>query len=639
MALLILTALVTPMASTAQTPSNRLMQQRAAFLKAEVSIAKAPWKDFTRITKGLEDYPLYPYLQQRALRNNLRRVPAAVVADFLDHHPQLPIAFQLRRAWLRQLYRAQKWQLFNRYYQTSGGLADACQHIRALYRAGQARKAWQRLRRLWLHGHSLPASCDEPLSLWRQAGQLNTDLAWQRAVLAVRAGNRSLVRYLRQFTTKTDRALLNLWLRAQKNPGLALAILSSSISTRDRRELLASAILTRLAGKDLDGAMELWQKIDSGYSLSPPRRNRIQQAIAIRLARKHRNEAPKWLASPLISDPTDSLYHWRLAASLWHQDWNNILYLYTHLPERLRQQGKWRYWRARAMLAQSDSSSNGALHALSQERSYYGFRAADVAVLPYQLGHQSAPADEIELQKLSRRSDIQRCRELLALGRATDARREWRWMLTRIAQAQRIVAAQLAERWNWHSMAIATLAKGPERNDLVLRFPLAYQQQIMHAARQSGLSPARIYAVIRQESAFMATAQSAAGARGLMQLLPITARHVARSLRLAYSGRRSLLNPAANLRLGSAYLKQLQIRFGEHPVLASAAYNAGPSRVRRWLPQQGAMASDVWIENVPFGETREYIRRLLTYQLIYTRRLNEDSIRMSAWMPEVPAAQ
>ncbi len=334
--------------------------------------------------------------------------------------------------------------------------------------------------------------------------------------------------------------------------------------------------------------------------------------------------------------PSKRLEHWRLATALWHQDWPRVLDIYSNLSAPERDQEKWRYWRARAMQKMGDNTGREELAALSLERSYYGFRAADVSSLPYHLGHHSQEINKANMERIAQRPDARRSRELLLLKRTVDARREWRQMLKILPLEHLATAAQLAHGWQWHNIVIATLAKSPQRDDLRLRFPLAFNKQITRAAKQSGLSPARIYSVIRQESAFMTAARSSAGAQGLMQILPTTARYVARKIHQTYTGVSSLRVPAKNLQLGSAYLKKLQDRFDDHPVLASAAYNAGPTRVRRWLPRHMDVSSDVWIENIPFAETREYLRRVLSYQLIYAHRLENTPIRMGDWMPDVP---
>lgn len=158
-------------------------------------------------------------------------------------------------------------------------------------------------------------------------------------------------------------------------------------------------------------------------------------------------------------------------------------------------------------------------------------------------------------------------------------------------------------------------------DDLELRFPLTYKKYIEKQAKHEKINPAWAFAVIRQESAFTTDARSSAGALGLMQLMPRTARQVARSLRIKRPNRHDLLKSNINIKLGIRYLRKLQKRFNGSSVLATAAYNAGPHRVKSWLPKEETQNADLWIENVPFTETRKYLKRVLTYTIIYEQRL------------------
>ena len=187
-------------------------------------------------------------------------------------------------------------------------------------------------------------------------------------------------------------------------------------------------------------------------------------------------------------------------------------------------------------------------------------------------------------------------------------------------------AAKLADEWGWHDRAIATLARARYWDDLELRFPLAHQQVVLTQAKRQKVNPAWAFAIIRQESAFTTDARSHAGAMGLMQLMPRTARTVARSMKMQPPRRYDLLKIDTNIRLGVRYLKKVQDRNQGHPVLATAAYNAGQSRVTQWLPEQGSVAADVWIETVPFQETRDYLKRVMTYTVIYEQRLGRDPV-------------
>ncbi|NNF97277.1 MAG: transglycosylase SLT domain-containing protein, partial [Halobacteria archaeon] len=241
----------------------------------------------------------------------------------------------------------------------------------------------------------------------------------------------------------------------------------------------------------------------------------------------------------------------------------------------------------------------------------------------YQFAHTPLVYQDSELADVEALPAIQRAREFYAIKRTVDARREWNYAIQRMPQPQLLKAAKLADAWGWHDRAITTLAEAKYWDDLELRFPLAHQQQVLNQAARQQINPAWAFAIIRQESAFTADARSHAGALGLMQLLPRTARDMARSLRVRKPRKSDILKIDTNIQLGVGYLKKVQDRYQGHPVLATAAYNAGPSNVKRWLPDNGAVAADIWIETVPFKETRDYLKRVLTYTVIYEQRLGQ----------------
>ena len=297
---------------------------------------------------------------------------------------------------------------------------------------------------------------------------------------------------------------------------------------------------------------------------------------------------------------------------------------------------RWRFWRAHSMAALGrNAEAQQALRSLANERSYYGFLAADRVAQPYVLGHRPLVRESSRLKVLKDDARVQRTREWLALNRDVDARREWHALLGDLDTKGRRDAAIVAHSWQWFEGGIRAAAKASAWDDLDVRFPLAFQADVAAAANRSTLPPSRVFAIVRQESAFMRNIRSSVGALGLMQLMPATARQVARRAGQRKPNRAAILEPSNNLLLGSLYLARLQQRYGDHPVLATAAYNAGPGRVRQWRRIPQAMKSRDWIEAIPFKETRRYVRRVLTYQIIYAERLGEKSLRLHDLMPTV----
>jgi soluble lytic murein transglycosylase len=266
---------------------------------------------------------------------------------------------------------------------------------------------------------------------------------------------------------------------------------------------------------------------------------------------------------------------------------------------------------------------------LGGERSYYGFLAADQLGVPYALGDSAFVPDEARLSELRARPDLVRARELFMVGLDGRGRSEWDAVVRYFDTADKMQAAILASRWGWHSRAIAAAASVGEYDDLALRYPMPFNETFLEYSEDASISPTWAYGVARSESLFMRDVRSSAGAIGLMQLMPATGKDVAQRINLPYSGLDTLTNPDSNIRLGTTYLGEMVERFGGNRVLATAAYNAGPHRVDAWLPQVGELDARIWIENIPFNETRGYVRRVLAADTIFHWRMTGEVRRLS----------
>jgi soluble lytic murein transglycosylase len=260
------------------------------------------------------------------------------------------------------------------------------------------------------------------------------------------------------------------------------------------------------------------------------------------------------------------------------------------------------------------------MSALAELRTYYGFLAAQSIGVPYRFNHADLPATDN--QHVAALPAIARAKALLQLNEISEARREWFYGTRSLPQPELMAASALAHQWGWHQQAINTALKAQHTNDLAVRFPLAHRDTILEQAKQQAIPAEWIYAITRQESAFATDAHSTAGAKGLMQLRPGTAKDVASSLGLSFNSQ-DLYQADTNLTLGSHYLQQLLHRFNGNRILATAAYNAGPRRLENWLQkQQQAMPYDIWIETLPYYETREYIQNVLAFSIIYGHRFD-----------------
>jgi soluble lytic murein transglycosylase len=312
----------------------------------------------------------------------------------------------------------------------------------------------------------------------------------------------------------------------------------------------------------------------------------------------------------------------RIIVALTRGHWSQVKSRIDVLPLQEREQPQWQYWKGRALQQlRQNNQAKTILAQVSQDRTYYAFLAANHGGYAYYLVNRPLQIEPALLQEIAQRQATRRAQELRNIGRIVDARLEWRWLTKNLDVSGLQAAANLANNWRWHDQAIFTLARSNFWDDLDLRFPLEHLNLVEQFAKNNQLPTAWVLAIIRQESAFAADAASPVGALGLMQLMPATAHQVAQKLgKPPPKNAMALSLPTTNIELGSSYLREMLQRFDNNIILATAAYNAGPTRVNRWLPKK-TMNAEIWVEKIPFRETRIYVQRVMTYMIIYEQRL------------------
>lgn len=620
---------------TATTPAGLRERQREQFLDAESALRNGDSARFERLKAQLRDYPLYGYLEYWQLRRRLGKAGADEVQDFLERYADQPIGERLRVAWLQRLGKRKDWSTYLRFYQPQESVTLQCYQIRARLQRGDREAALKDALGLWLVGHSQPDACDPAFDQLYASSLITSELLWQRIRLALANQKSSLAGYLARRLSAADRTWVKRWQYAHRRPTAALSKEWAQEDTPLVREILLHAI-GRLARYKPEQAWKHWQEIEASHEFDASRRGKILRRIALSAARRNHPRAAEWLAAVPPQQADSEVRQWRVRTALFDQDWERVLHWIDELSPVERNAEVWQYWRARALEADGHGGDAFTLFSqLSGERSYYGFLAADHLERSYRMNDVRIRFDNAELQELERLPGIERARELYLAGKRTEARREWFQATAALPTEKLRLAAILASRWGWHDRAIITAAQARYWTDLKLRFPLPHRDSILANAQRYDLDPALIYGVIRQESAFMEDARSAVGALGLMQLMPATGRQTARALKIRYRGTQSLLRSDHNIRLGSAYLNRLLQRYNGSPVLAAAAYNAGPHRVSRWLPEKTGLSAALWVEHIPFRETRRYVKRVLSYATIFEWRLQRAVTRLSQRMPTI----
>ncbi len=609
----------------AQADDARILEQRKKYLAAEKSLHAGHLKAFKKVMDGLQDYPLYPYLRYDYLSRRLWQVKDTEIIDFLKNYGDLPIANDLRRSWLKLLAKRAHWQTYIDNYTPQSNKTLQCYQLLARIKTDNKAYLLEDIRTVWLDGESLPPQCDPAFRLLYKSKLMTDKLLWQRTRLSMQNGNTALVAFLSKRLSKDKRVWSSRWIAMHRNPSKGTYKPKYSDGPEAREILLHG--MHRLARQNIDRALSRWETLKPRYSFTSNEIDEIERTLAVRAARKNHKQAKQLLDNIAVTDVDEQILHLRLSTALEDRDWQTLLKWTRAEPAQHGIRLRWYYWRARALEETGDAEAAREIYAwLAKERDYYGFLAADRLNTAYEMNYHPLPEDLQEWQKLAQSPAIVRARELYHLGSFYAARREWHRNLSQLSRYQKQIAAGIVASWGWHDRAILTLAKAQVYDDLLTRFPLPFSTSIEKFAKMRELDLSWMYALIRAESAFAEDVRSPAGALGLMQVMPATGKLTARRIGLRHYNTKQLLQSKKNIRIGSAYLRQMYDSFNNNTVLATAAYNAGPSNVKRWLPKKHCQEADIWIEQIPFAETRKYVRRILFFASVYDWRLKSKII-------------
>ncbi|MGA4634128.1 transglycosylase SLT domain-containing protein [Pseudomonas solani] len=600
-----------------------LAQQRQMYDEAKRALAKGDSGPYKRYANALADYPLEPYLAYDELTARLKWASNDEIEKFLAEHGDLPQANWMKLRWLRWLAERGEWKTFVNYYDPKMNFTELdCLYGQYQIKNGLKAEGYKSAEKLWLVGKSQPEACDVLFDLWRAEGQMTEQMRWRRAKLAAEARNYGLASFLVKGlpTLQTQGKLL---LDVAQNPPMLSQTARFAPADKAMGDVVGLG-LRRLARQDPEKAMALLDGYAARMKFSSSEKVAIAREIGLTLAKRYDPRALKLMTQydPKLRDNTVS--EWRARLLLRLGQWDDAYKLTKQMPAELANTNRWRYWQARSLqLAQPQSAEAARLYQpLAKERDFYGFLAADRIQTPYQLNNKPLALDPRLVQKVRNTAGIRRALEFHDRGQIVDGRREWYYVSRLFSRDEMVAQAKLAYDMQWYFPAIRTISQAQYWDDLDIRFPMAHRGALTQQARLRGLHSSWVFAITRQESAFMADARSGVGAMGLMQLMPGTAKETARKFGIPLASPQQALNPDVNIQLGAAYLSQVHGQFNGNRVLASAAYNAGPGRVRQWLKGANHLAFDVWVESIPFDETRQYVQNVLSYSVIYGQKLN-----------------
>jgi len=600
-----------------------LTQQRQLYDDAKRALGKGDSGPYLRNADALKTYPLTPYLAYDELTARLKSASNQEIERFLADHGDLPQANWMKLRWLRWLAERGDWATFVKYYDPKLNFTELdC--LNGQYQVQHKLKAegYATAEKLWLVGKAQPAACDALFSQWAAEGQLTEQKRWQRVKLAAEARNYGLATSLANgLNTLGPQA--RLMIDVAQKPDM----LSQPSRFLPASEAMSDAVglgLRRLARQNPEKAASLLDTYAANMHFSRDEKVAIAREIGLTFARRYDSRGLDIMTryDPELRDNT--VTEWRLRLLLRLARWEDAYQLTRKLPQDLATTSRWRYWQARSLeLAEPKNPQAQVLFkTVAKERDFYGFLAADRVQTPYQLNNRPLVLSPQVIKKVRNTPGIQRALEFHDRGQIVDGRREWYHVSRLFSRDEMVAQAKLAYDMQWYFPAIRTISLAKYWDDLDIRFPMAHRDTLVREAKVRGLHSSWVFAITRQESAFMADARSGVGATGLMQLMPATAKETARKFSIPLASPQQVLIPDKNIQLGAAYLSQVHSQFNGNRVLASAAYNAGPGRVRQWLKGANHLGFDVWIESIPFDETRQYVQNVLSYSVIYGQKLN-----------------
>ena len=625
-------------AAAAAADGEKLEKQRALFLEVESALKGGRRQPLRRHREALESYPLYPYLVYQDLRNRLAAAGEKEVTAFLDAYGgKLPVAEKLRHRWLTQLARRGRWTRFLEYYRESVTVENKdnrCYYATALIHGGRNVQAAEQVKSLWLVNFSQPSACDFVFDWGFRQGVVTDELVWKRALLAWERGRGGLVDYLGGKLKGDARRWFGSLKRARFHPRQTALKMADEFTTSPlyAGDVMVFA-LRRLTRKDAIQAGETWDEIKRRCSACFARRA-VEKEIGVAAATKLAPDEAYRRLSQLPREYHDQASrYWRVRAALRLRDWRRVLAGVDALPSEERSAAQWSYWRARALAELSrHNEANRIWSRLARDDGYYGYLSADRLGKPYVYDLRPLAFTEAEMAALDAYPTVARMRELLIFDRPFAANRELLLALEYLDAATKLKLGVAADRWQWPMGAIRSLASGASERNFLQRFPMPYRGLVEKESRRAKVPMEWIYGIMRRESAFVKDVKSSAGALGLMQVRLGTARAVGARLGLGKLSAGKVLSPQTNVRLGTAYIKQLHRKNDGNLALSLAGYNAGPTNVRRWLKTASVPDVEIWVDTIPFEETRLYVRAVLFYALLYRRLLDQPPMRLRELM-------
>ncbi|MBI2785609.1 MAG: transglycosylase SLT domain-containing protein [Legionella longbeachae] len=549
-----------------------------------------------------------------AFSQNLPTTDNATFLDFINGTTAL--STKLREKWLYELAKNKDWAHFNQYYQTSNDLNLVCYEQIAKYNTGMQEEALKASIPLWLTGDSRPPSCNSLFDLLLKDSNFDQNLITQRIGLALDRRNIQLAHYLLKQYKIPHKAEIQTLNNVHQNPTNI-----SKLNPGGLNDEIYLYGLKRMVSINMTQALKLWQGNQTSKILNQAQQQAFLAHVALYKSMRNHDDALEWFAKVKPQYYNDVLLDWQIRFALKRKNWAEVSTLIN--DSKNKNEPSWQYWLARSLEEQGKKTEAKTLYeSLAKNRQYYGFLAS------IRLNKRPSFTNEMPISNMDilkpYQTFIDQIQTLYMTKQSLQASRLLNDFISELPKDEASALVYwIDNKLQWHGKSVYLSNNETLNNQLSLRFPLAYKDSISLYSKKYAVAPEFIYAIIRQESGFRDDATSSVGARGLMQVMPYTAKVVSQADKIPYSDQKQLFISQKNINIGVAYLKQLAKRFGNHPILIAAAYNAGPKQVVYWLKTHPPKEIDVWIETLPWQETRNYLKNIMAFYVVYQYRLGQ----------------
>lgn len=583
-----------------------------------------------------QNYILAPYAAYWLMLLNLEDADNQTVTDFINSNSEYPFADRLRGEYLKKLAKNQDWESFSgeiaNYQQAD--VAVTCYAAEASAILGDNSLLEAAKSSIWMTAKEQPANCANLFDRMQSTGVLKEEDIWARFRLALADSRMTLAKAILKRSKSYEASQIKLIDKTYANPSVVLAKKTISFKTRLGRELNLLA-LNRIAKNDSQQALSAFNKVQN--FLQADDKSYFYGRLALQAAQRHEPEALQWFKLADSDSLNKEQLAWYVRAALREKNWTEVLNATAKMSPEQMQEGAWRYWKARALKAQNKALDANMIFAkLATERHYYGWLAQDELVDMMSAPLEIYKVSDLDVDEITTNPAFQRVEALQRLDFKWEAKSEWALATKDFDDKQLLAAAEFAARKNWYDIAIITADKTTELHDFGLRYPMPYRNLIKSASEERGVDEAWVYGITRQESRFMHYAKSGVGAAGLMQLMPATAKWAANRAGIDDYNKSMIHDLDTNIALGTYYMAYTKDLFSGQETMATAAYNAGPSRAKKWVatvPLEGA----IYIETIPFSETRLYVQKVMANAHLYAPRLGLKPIMLKQRLGIIPS--